>query len=270
MKAFSNCTLVFFFLNSSTFLARIMRIKITNSLLILLLKVQWVLIYKFQFRRKRTMSYMDKIIFCFSVLWMLANLPSFAQNTDSLHLLLTNQSTLTIYGSSNISKFKCKLNQDFERDSLHVLIEKKSDTIYCKNAGIVFEVNKFHCGHEAINKDFRQTLRSNEYPTISLSVDQIYLPDSSILVNKNDKITADISIELAGVIKDYNIEFDDVEINGDNLSIIGSQQILMSEFNIDPPLALLGLIKTNNELSINFEFELKLLEKANTKTVKNP
>lgn len=205
-----------------------------------------------------------------SVLWILANLPSFAQTTDSLHLLLTNQCTLTIYGSSNINKFKCKLNQDFESDRLHVLIEKKSNTIYCKNAEVMFEVNKFHCGHEVINKDFRQALRAEEYPTISLSVDQIYLPDSSILVNNKDKIKADISIKLAGVIKDYNIEFDDVTINGDNLSIIGSQQILMSEFNIDTPQALLGLIKTDNELSINFEFELKLLEKVDIKMAKKP
>lgn len=247
-----------------------MHIKITKALLILLLKVQWALIYKFKFRRKRTTSYMNKLIFCFSVLWILASIPSFGQNTDSVSLLLTNQSSLTIYGSSNINKFKCKLNQDFERDSLQVLIEKKSDTIYCKNAELLFEVNKFHCGHEAINKDFRQTLRSKEYPTISLSVDQIYLPDGTMLLNQRDKIKANISIKLAGVIKDYNIEFDDVEINGDNLSIVGSQQILMSEFNIDPPEALFGLIKTNNELSINFEFALKLLEKSNISNAKNP
>ncbi|MFT7033622.1 MAG: hypothetical protein ACJA2S_002130 [Cyclobacteriaceae bacterium] len=201
---------------------------------------------------------------------MLANLPSFAQNTDSLRLLLTNQSSLTIYGSSNINKFKCKLKQNFERDSLCVLIEEKSDTIYCKNTEVIFEVSKFHCGHEGINKDFRQTLRANEYPTISLSVDQIYLLDSSMLVDENDKIRADISIELAGVVREYNIKFDKIESDRDNLSIIGSQQILMSEFNIDPPQALFGLIKTNNELSINFEFALMLLEKANVKTVKNP
>lgn len=211
---------------------------------------------------------MTKIAFLFSVLWTFVNLPSIGQTADSVHLLLTNQSSLTIYGSSNVNKFKCKLKQNFEMESLRMLIENNSDTIYCKNAVVKFEVNKFHCGHAAINKDFRQALRSQEYPTISLSVDQVYLPDSSKPVNKSDKIKADISIELAGVIKDYNIEFNDVEINEDNFSITGSQQIKMSEFNIEPPHALLGLIKTNNELSINFEFELKLLEKAGFQSAK--
>ncbi|MEQ6121738.1 YceI family protein [Reichenbachiella sp. MALMAid0571] len=188
---------------------------------------------------------------------------SSGQETDLVMMVLSNKSNLTISGTSNISKFDCKLEQNFEQDTLIILTKYSESNLLCENAVTTFLVNKFNCGHEAINRDFRDALREKEFPEISLNVKNIYQTANIDINNLSKGINAEVSLMLAGTKKEYKIGFEKNKIEAKELCFSGEKTVKMSDFNIDPPKALMGLIKTNDDLSIQFDLRLILLNKVN-------
>jgi len=186
------------------------------------------------------------------------------QNTNSYLVVLSNKSNLTISGTSNINKFDCILEQNFENDTLSIVTQNLGFNTICENAITTFLINKFNCGHEAINRDFKQALREEEFPAISLSVKNIYKPIRLSSNSESNEITATISLVLAGNKKEYTVGFKDIDTNPQQLCFSGTKNVKMSDFNIDPPKALMGLIKTRDDLSISFDLQLILIK--NTKS----
>ena len=197
---------------------------------------------------------------------MLLSAIVYGQESDSLILVLSNESNLTISGTSNVNKFDCILEQNFENDTLYIVTQNLGLNMYCENAITTFLINKFNCGHEAINQDFRQALREEEFPAISLNVKSIYKPQYLSPNSESKEIKATISLMLAGTKKEYTVDFKDNDIKPQKLCFSGEKTVKMSDFNIDPPKALMGLIKTRDDLSIRFDLQLILLKNSNTKS----
>ena len=208
------------------------------------------------------MKQLNHSIFIYLILLFLPGISS-AQETDLIMMVLSNKSNLTISGTSNISKFDCKLEQNFEQDTLIILTKYSESNLLCENAVTTFLVNKFNCGHEAINRDFRNALREKEFPEISLNVKNIYQTNNNGFNNLSREINAEVSLMLAGTKKEYKIDFVEKTAESKQLFFTGQKTVKMSDFNIDPPKALMGLIKTNDDLSIQFDLRLILLNKVN-------
>jgi len=71
--------------------------------------------------------------------------------------------------------------------------------------------------------------------------------DGSMYLISNGVLT------LAGVEKEISVEVSFVEEDG-TLSLTAVKDFAMSDFNIEPPSAMFGQIKTNDDISIQFEF----------------
>ena len=206
------------------------------------------------------MKLLSHSIFIYLVLTFLPKTSS-GQETDLIMMVLSNKSNLTISGTSNISKFDCKLEQNFEQDTLIILTKYSGSKLLCENAITTFLVNKFNCGHEAINRDFRDALRENEFPEISLNVKNLYQTNN--ISNLSREINAEVSLMLAGSKMEYKIDFEENKAEPSQLCFSGEKSVKMSDFNIKPPKALMGLIKANDDLSIQFDLRLILLNKVN-------
>ena len=201
------------------------------------------------------------------ILLIFVSTVSIAQETDSLVLLLTNKSELRIAGTSNINKFNCRLQQDFEQDTLHIVTKSINKELVFNHAKLRFFVSDFNCGHRPINKDFQEAMQAENFPTISLSVQKLHSTDSFKFENKYADIRADIALELAGISRSYQIGFERIEIESKKLSFVGQKEVRMSDFQIDPPKALMGIIKANDDLVIHFNFELLLIKRQNSQSL---
>lgn len=60
-------------------------------------------------------------------------------------------------------------------------------------------------------------------------------------------------LNLAGVEKEISVDVNLVEEEG-RLVLTATENFVMSDFNIEPPTAMFGQIKTNDDISIQFEF----------------
>lgn len=68
-----------------------------------------------------------------------------------------------------------------------------------------------------------------------------------------------VLIELAGVARQFEVAYK-VAADRNTINLVGTQQVHFSDFNITPPRKLGGMIRTENELSVEFNLKIKVIE----------
>ena len=64
------------------------------------------------------------------------------------------------------------------------------------------------------------------------------------------------NLTIAGTTKPINLEVKGKILANGSIQFTGAKQILMTNFNIDPPTALLGTLKTGDEVTVKFDLTL--------------
>lgn len=173
-----------------------------------------------------------------------------AQQREQVNTVILDDSKLTINGTSNVNDFECVYEEKFEQDTLQHTIDIDEAIAEVDGEQLILVVDSFDCGKRGINKDFRNTLKSDVYPTIELDLKKVIQQDPEL-------ITAEVDITLAGVTQTYQVNFEDIVFYEEGfIEVQGTQPVKMTDFGIKPPRALFGLIKVNDELDINFTLRI--------------
>ncbi len=100
-----------------------------------------------------------------------------------------------------------------------------------------------------MEKKAAEALRADEYPTIRFRLDDVLT-----LNNSSDTLKGEVSgmLEIAGIAKTVNIAYELIPLENNEIKVTGSSELLMSDFGIDPPTALLGTIKTDDRVKVTF------------------
>jgi len=160
--------------------------------------------------------------------------------------LIPDQSEITIKGTSNlhdweenVESFKVNLFLKFQEKEIagidKVQVTLQSNSIVSENS---IMTNKTH-----------DALNVKKYPHIEfrlVSVDNLSSSDGKF----SGTLVGDVT--LAGVTKRISLAFSGVH-SGNKISIKGSKELNMEDFKIDPPKAMLGTLKTGEEVTILFQ-----------------
>lgn len=165
-------------------------------------------------------------------------------NYDHKTIKILTTSRLFINGEANIKKFSCVFNAHYFSRQKEVMYAKEGNTIRFKNAVLTLRNEGFNCGSSAIDKDFHQLLKTEEYPKISIEVLQIELLDDS-------KGRVQATITIAGHTKYYTVPIDIVSSPIDRY--VGKLQLNIRDFDLEPPKKMFGLIVIKDEVEINFD-----------------
>lgn len=155
------------------------------------------------------------------------------------------ESIFLIEGSSNVTGIYCEYESPFPSDTLYHSSTLFEDEFTIAGDTLLLEVKLFDCGKRAINRDLRKTMKSAEFPYIKAWIDTINIEDL-------DNPKAEISVKLTDQIMSYEIALNSIE-NERFTQIVGEQEIKLSDFNLDAPEALFGLIKVRNEFNVKFD-----------------
>lgn len=192
------------------------------------------------------------------LLFLLALISSYKPIDDAkIHQwVVTRGCSLTVNGSTNVNKFNCAIAFYNQTDTLSFHTNYSSEIV--KMSGKMrLPVENFDCHNPMMSKDLQKTLKAKEFPHL-----EIHFISLSRFPNRelnNDKIKGVLIIKLAGVSKKIEIEYQTKKIDTNKLTLIGKKRITFSDFNIIPPRKLGGMIKTNNELDIEFVLNVKTL-----------
>ena len=114
-----------------------------------------------------------------------------------------------------------------------------------ESASIAVPMDAVDCHKGVMNKKVRKALKVKEYPTIDFDL------VSASSASENVVAAAGV-LTIAGAEQDVQIEAQ-VEQFNDRAILSGTIPIKMSDFNIDPPTALLGTLKTGDSVNVRFE-----------------
>lgn len=176
-------------------------------------------------------------------------------NPYQVKWVLVKGCSLKVAGSTNINKFVCDIADYSNPDTLLVYNPVTDKQIFPLKGSLHLNVTGFNCHNSMMTSDLCKTLKSKEFPTMNIQfISLSRLPDFS---NPDAIITGLVKIELAGATNLFNVNYTFSTDNKNVIHLIGKKPINFSDFNLTPPRKLGGMIRTNQELQVEFHLSMK-------------
>jgi polyisoprenoid-binding protein YceI len=177
--------------------------------------------------------------------------------SQQLSYFPSDESKLWIEGRSNVNEFECEANKYSGEATL--FDEEEDNTAFVQDVQerlslqVDIRVDGFECGKNKMNRDLQSALKSDNFPEITFLFDSAELLEMP--KHPNDPFLVDVkgSLTVAGETRDIHFETRAYYLDVDKVRAIGNTTIRMSDFNVEPPTALLGLIKADDELTVKFD-----------------
>lgn len=167
---------------------------------------------------------------------------------------LSNESKLSINGKSNVNDFRCQSEHELRQDPMNFTYHFQGDTINVDGVSLSLEISRFDCGKKAINRDFRSTLKYEEYPFIEIVLNELVLEDEEDIIPSMAKIT----IRIAGEERKYEVPLTAFESRENEVLVGGKKMLRMTDFGLTPPSPMFGLIQVRDELEVEFDLVIQL------------
>ncbi|WP_139226729.1 YceI family protein [Zhouia amylolytica] len=163
---------------------------------------------------------------------------------------IANESELTISGSTNINRFECNYKIEKLTGPITVVYQKNQKSLDFRQTVLKLDNNCFDCGSKPINRDFNILVKSDQHPRILLKIDKVL----NIGGTEADVLT---DIKIAGITKSYRVPVGITKLNGNNLKVSGVLKLNISDFKLEPPKKMFGIIKVDDIINIDFRLILK-------------
>lgn len=158
--------------------------------------------------------------------------------------LNNKESSLKVFGTSSLHDW-------------HIAAEAKSGKLVLKNketgeietCEFTVIVESLKSGKKSMDKNTYKALGTDTYKTITfklLEVKEIEKKGTGKFLLKSEG-----NLTITNVKKLIPIEFN-IEIIADKIILTGEKNIKMTDFNVEPPKALLGTITTGDDITIKF------------------
>jgi polyisoprenoid-binding protein YceI len=178
----------------------------------------------------------------------LLSLPAEAQ----MNYRSTNVFSAKILGTSTLHDWE--MRSPSGNCSCTIVLDANNRIIGVNSLSFAIKVESFVSEHKLMNTKTYEALKSDKFPNItytltSATVTQVNATTS--LIKTKGKLT------IAGVTKDAEIDaYCAVSAADQSITCKVVKKMKMSDFNVKPPVVLMGTIKTGNDISIEFNFKL--------------
>ncbi|MEQ8237674.1 MAG: YceI family protein [Cyclobacteriaceae bacterium] len=160
---------------------------------------------------------------------------------------INDESQLSINGTSNVNVFECSYDQNFDKSRIS-LVDSSGVILFRQNL-ILFEVKSFNCNNTRITSDLRKTLKEPSYPLLKMNLVKLYQTEK--------ECTLELLLTIAGEKKSKHIHLKSCNISENKINLEGNYKMNLSDFGLVPPTALWGMVKVNDEITIDFSFYLE-------------
>lgn len=185
------------------------------------------------------------------------------QAQQGLELQILDNSKLYIEGKSNVNKFACHCTEEFPTSKIQFNSTPSNGTAHFNKTEMQITTSKLDCGKKAINKDLIKTLKAEEHPKITLELCSLKFLEAA---HENDwqQVKAETFLTIAGTTRSMNMLVRAKQLGNFKYKIKSSEEIKLTDFDIDPPTALLGLVKVKDEMTLHLDLEIKIINPSDT------
>lgn len=155
------------------------------------------------------------------------------------------KSTITIQGTSNLHDWTSK-STGFNVSL--IINDNKIDKL-----DVIIPVKSIKSGEKLMDTKTYETFSADKYPNITLKlseVDELKITETTIIA------TFAGSLSMSGVTKKITLKAVGKKVNENTYRFTSNTSIKMSDFNMKPPVALLGTLKVGNEVKLILDIYL--------------
>lgn len=152
-------------------------------------------------------------------------------------------STLKILGTSSLHDWE--ITAEKQKGNIQIA---DSEDLVLEDLKMSFDVEALKSGKSGMDKNTQKALNYSKYKTIDFNLKEVK-SISKTATGYNLVVVGELSI--AGTKKAIELVLSLVKNDG-MVKVTGEKQLKMTTFNIEPPRALLGTIKTGDDITIKF------------------
>lgn len=168
-------------------------------------------------------------------------------------IIQEDQSKLWIEGDSNVKSFTCDA-EEYQADAQQLQAEQEEITEGANNLSVTLQigVKGFDCGRRKMNSDLYEALKSDKFPYIEFT----YTSTEEINYVEEDEryeVTVNGDLTVAGVTQQIRFTLDGFLLDNGNLRARGEKEINMRDYDVEPPVAMLGIVRVDEHLTVHFD-----------------
>lgn len=120
--------------------------------------------------------------------------------------------------------------------------------------GFAINVESLKSEHKAMDKNTYKAMNTDKYPTITFTAATATVKPAG---GANYTVTAHGKLTISGTTKDVDITAT-CTVNADkSITCSGSYKLNMTQYNVEPPSIMFGMIKVGDPITVRFNFVMK-------------
>ena len=171
---------------------------------------------------------------------------------QSVRLAVGPESKLWVEGGSNLHGWSCKASSiDAAIDVDEAFL--KSTTIaptLLKKVTVKVPVRNLKCGHGGMDNNLYKALKADDSPEISYILATFDVVQGAATDSFTVKAVGALTV--AGTEKTVNMDVTAARLPDGGVKAEGELPLLMTDFGVKPPTALLGTLRTDNKITVKF------------------
>lgn len=175
---------------------------------------------------------------------------------ETIKWVVSQSSNLSVSGSTNINTFSCEIPSYDQVDTLTVS-ENNNEGIVILSGTIDLSISSFDCHNSGMTKQLQKTLNEKQFPVLHIRF--LSLNNLPSMTRKPEPVTGLVDIEIAGVNKRFEINYQIGRDEQNVIHLLGSRNLNFSDFKLIPPSKLGGMIKTKDQLTVEFHLKMKTI-----------
>ncbi|MGO1728947.1 MAG: YceI family protein [Flavobacteriaceae bacterium] len=177
----------------------------------------------------------------------LFTLSIFSVSAQQTYQAQAQNGKIIIEGTSNVHDW----DMDVEKFSSQLKATENLASISALELSV--EVNGLKSGKGGMDKNAYKALNKDDYKTIVFTSTEVSIEKTS---DNTYKAVAKGQLSIAGSSKNVSIPLK-LKTSGQNITLEAEHTLDMTNYDVDPPKAMFGTIKTGKEVTINFELTYK-------------
>lgn len=165
-------------------------------------------------------------------------------------------SRLWFEGRSNVNQFECSAGNysgqatlpEFNNPS--TLLNQVTEVL---SVEIEIEVDSIECGQRKMNRDLQKALKADTYPEINFVFEEADLISRPQSIEDAFEVKVQGYLTVAGNTRKISFMTNAYYLNNERVRAVGQTTIRMTDFGVEPPTALMGLIRADEELTVHFD-----------------
>lgn len=173
----------------------------------------------------------------------------------------TASSKISVAGSSNVHEWSCsgsKFDATIEMDATSLTKPLAEVSKPIMKVVVNIPTKSVKCGKDKMDENMYKALKADQFPTIKYELTG-YKLDAPRTTATSFVALTEGNLTVAGTTTKVEIPVLATRKESGQFVGVGSVQMLMTDVGIKPPTALLGTMRTKNEIKISFEV---LLDKS--------